>query len=683
MIIKKIKLENIRSYLNQEIEFPLGTVLLAGNVGSGKSTILLALDFALFGLQKNLEGASLLRNGETHGKVEVVLDIDGKEVKIKRALRKEGQRILQDAGNIVIENELKNLTATQLKHEIVSLLNYPRDIVKKHKPFFYRYTVYTPQEDMKHILLADKETRLDVLRKVFGVDKYKRLKENSAIIISWLKGLRKEYEGFSSDLEVKKQELAGKQKTLNNLKAEINKLLPEIENIKNSILAEKKRERELKNKIENVSKLKQDLTKKEAELKFLVQRKESLVKEIDNLEKEISSFEFKDINLEKIKSEIDKKEKELMNLEKEIDEAKKVVAEYQAKKENSQELLDKISKLDICPTCKQEVTEEHKQKIRDVENKKIENFENMIKEFSKKLEEKLSAKESIKADIELLRHEEKEASIYKTKLELLEEKKKRNSLLKQELSSLAPKIEDLEKEKSKIEDEILSFGDLEKQYQVLMLKIEELLAKEKELLTQKASLEGEIKNISATILELENEIKSKELAMKKVGKIKELISFIEKDFSALLDQVEREIMLKIHYDFDSTFQKWFYMLMDNELIKVRLDEEFTPIIEQNGYNIDYNYLSGGERTAVALAYRLALNHVINTLMANIKTRDLIILDEPTDGFSAEQIERMRYLLQELKAKQIIIVSHDPKIESFVDSIIKLRKEGHVTVVEQS
>jgi len=683
MIIKKIKLENIRSYLNQEIEFPLGTVLLAGNVGSGKSTILLALDFALFGLQKNLEGASLLRNGETHGKVEVVLDIDGKEVKIKRALRKEGQRILQDAGNIIIENELKNLTATQLKHEIVSLLNYPRDIVKKHKPFFYRYTVYTPQEDMKHILLADKETRLDVLRKVFGVDKYKRLKENSAIIISWLKGLRKEYEGFSSDLEVKKQELAGKQKTLNNLKAEINKLLPEIENIKNSILAEKKRERELKNKIENVSKLKQDLTKKEAELKFLVQRKESLVKEIDNLEKEISSFEFKDINLEKIKSEIDKKEKELMNLEKEIDEAKKVVAEYQAKKENSQELLDKISKLDICPTCKQEVTEEHKQKIRDVENKKIENFENMIKEFSKKLEEKLSAKESIKADIELLRHEEKEASIYKTKLELLEEKKKRNSLLKQELSSLAPKIEDLEKEKSKIEDEILSFGDLEKQYQALMLKLEELLAKEKELLTQKASLEGEIKNISATILELENEIKSKELAMKKVGKIKELISFIEKDFSALLDQVEREIMLKIHYDFDSTFQKWFYMLMDNELIKVRLDEEFTPIIEQNGYNIDYNYLSGGERTAVALAYRLALNHVINTLMANIKTRDLIILDEPTDGFSAEQIERMRYLLQELKAKQIIIVSHDPKIESFVDSIIKLRKEGHVTVVEQS
>ena len=52
MIINKIKLENIRSYLNQEIELPEGSVLLSGDIGSGKSTILLATEFALFGLEK-------------------------------------------------------------------------------------------------------------------------------------------------------------------------------------------------------------------------------------------------------------------------------------------------------------------------------------------------------------------------------------------------------------------------------------------------------------------------------------------------------------------------------------------------------------------------------------------------------------------------------------------------------
>ena len=51
MIIKKIKLENIRSYENTEVEFPSGSIVLAGDIGSGKTSILLGIEFALFGLQ--------------------------------------------------------------------------------------------------------------------------------------------------------------------------------------------------------------------------------------------------------------------------------------------------------------------------------------------------------------------------------------------------------------------------------------------------------------------------------------------------------------------------------------------------------------------------------------------------------------------------------------------------------
>ncbi|MBU2406839.1 MAG: SMC family ATPase, partial [Nanoarchaeota archaeon] len=111
-----------------------------------------------------------------------------------------------------------------------------------------------------------------------------------------------------------------------------------------------------------------------------------------------------------------------------------------------------------------------------------------------------------------------------------------------------------------------------------------------------------------------------------------------------------------------------------------LDLEFTPKIEQAGYDIDYIHLSGGEKTAAALAYRLALNQVINNLMSEIKTRDLLILDEPTDGFSDEQLDRMKIVLDELNIKQVIIVSHESKIESFVDNVIKLEKKEHVSRV---
>ena len=164
----------------------------------------------------------------------------------------------------------------------------------------------------------------------------------------------------------------------------------------------------------------------------------------------------------------------------------------------------------------------------------------------------------------------------------------------------------------------------------------------------------------------------------KLNKYIELQNWFENEFSNLIENMERQIMSKIYHDFNSLFQKWFSMIIDNELLAIKIDNEFSPLIQQNNYDMDYEYLSGGERTSIALAYRLALNQVINNLITNIKTKDLLILDEPTDGFSSEQLDKIRYVLDDLNVKQIIIVSHDPKIETFVDNIIRLNKKEHVS-----
>jgi exonuclease SbcC len=69
-------------------------------------------------------------------------------------------------------------------------------------------------------------------------------------------------------------------------------------------------------------------------------------------------------------------------------------------------------------------------------------------------------------------------------------------------------------------------------------------------------------------------------------------------------------------------------------------------------------------------------------MSKIRTRGLIILDEPTDGFSEAQINKIRDILQELDAEQLIIVSHEQKIESFVDNVIKVTKEADTSSIEE-
>ena len=53
--------------------------------------------------------------------------------------------------------------------------------------------------------------------------------------------------------------------------------------------------------------------------------------------------------------------------------------------------------------------------------------------------------------------------------------------------------------------------------------------------------------------------------------------------------------------------------------------------------------------------------------------NLLILDEPTDGFSKEQLGRVREILDELQSPQIIIVSHERELESFADQIFRVTK----------
>jgi exonuclease SbcC len=159
----------------------------------------------------------------------------------------------------------------------------------------------------------------------------------------------------------------------------------------------------------------------------------------------------------------------------------------------------------------------------------------------------------------------------------------------------------------------------------------------------------------------------------KVIRYSELIYFLENEFVSLISLIEKQIMKKVHSDFDSIFREWFRILVEDEDLEINLRYDFSPLIRRSDYDIEYSHLSGGERTAAALAYRLALNQVINTIMSEINTRDILILDEPTDGFSSEQVDKLRIVLEELNLKQVIIVSHDPKIESFVDSVIKFEK----------
>ena len=89
MRLKTITLRNIRSYEKATIDFPDGVTLLSGDIGSGKTSILLGVEFALFGIIRgSFSGDSLLRHGSDTGSVTLTFLVDGSTVTVHRELKR-------------------------------------------------------------------------------------------------------------------------------------------------------------------------------------------------------------------------------------------------------------------------------------------------------------------------------------------------------------------------------------------------------------------------------------------------------------------------------------------------------------------------------------------------------------------------------------------------------------------
>jgi DNA repair protein SbcC/Rad50 len=806
MILKLLHIHNIRSYQDETIVFPAGSTLLSGDIGSGKSSILLAIEFALFGASRTeLSAESLLRKGETNAAVELSFSLDKNEIVIKRTLKKDSRSIKQTNGYIIINGVKKDLTPVELKAEIIGLLGYPEDLLTKDKNFVFRYTVYCPQEDMKQILLENPENRLDILRKIFNIEKYKNIRDN---LIIYLKKCRKEITVLETKVEPLEEvqlKLKNVETELEKLEKELKELLPKLNLVSEEIRVKKKRlseHEELVKKIDDVEnnikhkkilltehkEQSQRISVKEKELglqlkEFIMDQrlgKEQVFEEIKKLEHEKDKFSEKEANLkaeiktcqDKIayfqkelnESKVDpkileekklrlgllnsevKKKGELLAREKELADLEKTNQEILTETSTLQKQLveenSRISSLDKCPTCLQQINSDYKKDLVGENEVKIGRFQKKLNQLRQEQEGLAVSREELDGQVEKLSQVEKELNGLELEIKVIKEKSLRFDVKKEELrkivqenNNLMERLGEFERDKElnlkrveerleqlqKLREKLVRKEELEKQFNSLVKdrsevnskiellekeliefeaemgklpakdelikhinsekeKLEEIVNDEKRLLLEKTRLETSKEHLNRKCVELKEELDILQKNQKELVKVKELYHWLNNYFLKLTYTIEKEILVKIYHYFNQLFQEWFDILVEDSEINSSLDESFTPIVEQNGYDISFQHLSGGERTAVSLAYRLALNKVINDVVHQVKTKDLLILDEPTDGFSSEQLDKVRDLIDKLGLGQIIIVSHEFKIESFVNNVIRIGKMEHCSKV---
>ncbi|UCE57493.1 MAG: hypothetical protein JSW19_03830, partial [Candidatus Bathyarchaeota archaeon] len=433
--------------------------------------------------------------------------------------------------------------------------------------------------------------------------------------------------------------------------------------------------------LENLRASEKKLKKAEGQIPLLSQqvrekdkRIEKLNAESNELKNEVSSkFQSKiDILSQKKRptaKEHDLLVKELKDLREKERELRKTETTIEAKIKD----YESIQKSKICPTCDRPADPT---------------------DFGTKIEAKVKTKvkaskdvkkcETQRQDTEALLEELKDYNRSREKIEELKAKVTRN-LARVEKNKKETKelIVDRDIAQKKLDIAQKELNKLEKVSERIS-KLNNLVDSTQNDLTQivreVSSAETSIRVLKKEVKELGEETKKKEEQKNLGKKLGEHQIWLKDYFVPTLDNIEKHVMITINQEFNNHFQRWFNLLVEDPGKDARVDEDFTPIIEQDSYEQLVDFLSGGEKTSVALAYRLALNSIVQRVSIGMKS-NLLILDEPTDGFSKEQLFKVREILNEMKCPQVIMVSHERELESFADHTFRVEKREGISEIK--
>jgi exonuclease SbcC len=675
MMVKTLTLENIRSYKDETpIQFPTGTILFEGDIASGKSTILYAIEFALFGLG-DMKSSSLLRNGARQGRVALRFEIDGKEYEVHRSLVKKGKVVHQEECYIDGPDGRSVLSSSELKERVLQILGFNEPPNPRAQSVIYRYAIFTPQEEMKEVILKEPDERLQTLRKALRVEDYKVAADNTSTLLGKLKERTKYLEGATQDIDTLKKKIDEETKLIAQLNDELGPLkekekqLTEEVRIKNEKLKQLQGEREKIRKAEGIIPL---LEKQIEDKNRLI---DQAVEENESLRKRIEDAEPKIVDLQSVKRSTEESKEELKqrqsDLKAKLKDAQKRKGQFDERIGNLNSILERST----CPVCERPVEpQEFRAKCNHVmgERLALENdigsYETSISKIDELLEA-LARYETAQGQLALLLSQMKETK----------ENIERNNLDAKELSgsvkALQAQLKEAQAEIEPLQQVLQSTLELEKDVQDLNSKITEA---GKEVSAKATSITESEENKK----ELQDQLGEKERWLETLKSLREHNIWLDEYLAPTIGNIEKHVMTSINQRFTDQFQRWFQLLIDDPEMQVRINEDFTPIIEREGYEQDFNALSGGERTSVALAYRLALNTTVQEVTI-AGGSNLLILDEPTDGFSKEQLFKIRDILEELKCPQVILVSHEKELEGFADHVYRVQKSDGVSVLTPS
>ncbi len=689
-MLSKVELGNFLSHSDTKLEFDRGVTVFVGHNGAGKSSVIDAITFALFGEHTRSSSKGLIRRGSTQAYASVDFTISGRLFEAVRKIDSKGTLSAQFSerrdGSLVplAAGERKQFGESMTK-EVEALIGMDFEKLK--------VASIVQQGELNSIIDADPKKFKELVNAIIGIDKldtaFGQMKD---VVENFRSYIRKELEYDDTDIQYLGEKLESLTKEIDESEPQRQELLAKKQKQENDL-------EKLKEKIETES-------PKESKIKELEVRRSELVRyvkdAISSIQEEISEKErtlsdcegcFENVSFKKeIESEITKSDDQLESIRNEIPQLSEKLGKLGGQEELAAKLQLKNGKCPVCDSTVEHLNplfqEEHiRNEISEIRDKIASLTHKEKAAIKRKRELEKSYQNAIKAENTLRAHSVRDPN------DLLR--------LKEEISKLKSNIQ-------KIPANLDSSGNLvhlaiDLHSQDLLETISSLQEETKgfdpvEFKNLKSDFDKLLKSLSSTDQQLGGMTQKLETAKeerKKTSLVLDELALV-KQYVLQLDSVKTQIFNR-DGAVATSLRSWALNLISEKaseyltafnvkIQRISLEEKTRDvrILCYSGNTVlDLESLSGGEKVSVALALRLGMAHILGASNLNF-----IILDEPTAHLDEERRKSLVSVLSQAfeanigSISQFIIITHDTEIfeNSNVDVIYNFESTPQGTSV---
>jgi exonuclease SbcC len=692
-MIRNIELVDFLSHSDTKLEFDSGATVFVGENGSGKSSIIDAITFSLFGEHTRKNNKGLIRRGANQGFAKIEFSANGKNYQAIRKIDSKGTLTAQFAEDVdgklipIAEGERKQFGESMTKHvEEVFAMDFEK----------LQIASIVQQGELNSIIKAKPKEFKELLNAIIGIDK----------LDTALASMRTVQREFRSSIQEKfgydDTQIQFIENKITEYENESENAQPKLERL----AAEKKEQEVLISKLEE--QIKNDSTK-ESQLKDLESRKnewqEYAMQVIKSIKKEVAEKE--EIvneckpcfaiskNRNETESGINKVQAKLSAAESELSDLEKKRIRLEEHEELAEKLVLKDGK---CPVCDSSV--DH---LKPLFQKK--HIEDELDVIGKKVVELKNEKEINVVELEKLADDLEEAKKAETILSTY--KIKNESQLDEIVAEIKTKVKQMQNiPLTIIPGQLVGVASLDSHAKTIYESVVELEKStrgfdQQEFLKNiesRADSMTRLSQINQEYGEISGNIKKTKMELEKLDSTLTELKHVQ-SYVTELERIEENV-----YNRDGpvgkSLRSWaleiisqkaseYLEKLNTKIQRISLSEKTRDVnisCYSRNTTLDLESLSGGEQVSVALALRLGMSHLLGASNLNF-----MILDEPTAHLDSERRKSLVNVLSQLtslkeddSSMQFIIITHDAEIfdDSSVENIYKFESNPNGTIVSR-